>query len=118
LDKGIRQLTEEGVAQVFFQEPGSRKIVGTVGELQFEVINYRLEHEYGAKCLFEAKSYFKACWITSTDLSKLEEFKRIKGNNIVQDKEGRDVFLAPSQFMLDMEKQNYPDLTFHFTSEF
>ncbi|MFM2195722.1 MAG: peptide chain release factor 3 [Bacteroidota bacterium] len=118
LDKGIRQLTEEGVAQVFFQEPGSRKIVGTVGELQFEVINYRLEHEYGAKCVFEAKSYFKACWITSTDLSKLEEFKRIKGNNIVQDKEGRDVFLAPSQFMLDMEKQNYPDLTFHFTSEF
>lgn len=118
LDKGIRQLTEEGVAQVFFQEPGSRKIVGTVGELQFEVINYRLEHEYGAKCIFEAKSYFKACWITSTDLSKLEEFKRIKGNNIVQDKEGRDVFLAPSQFMLDMEKQNYPDLTFHFTSEF
>lgn len=118
LDKGIRQLTEEGVAQVFFQEPGSRKIVGTVGELQFEVINYRLEHEYGAKCIFEAKAYFKACWITSTDLSKLEEFKRIKGNNIVQDKEGRDVFLAPSQFMLDMEKQNYPDLTFHFTSEF
>jgi peptide chain release factor 3 len=118
LDKGIRQLTEEGVAQVFFQEPGSRKIVGTVGELQFEVINYRLEHEYGAKCIFEAKSYFKACWITSTDVSKLEEFKRIKGNNIVQDKEGRDVFLAPSQFMLDMEKQNYPDLTFHFTSEF
>ncbi|MBM3449038.1 MAG: peptide chain release factor 3 [Bacteroidetes bacterium] len=118
LDKGIRQLTEEGVAQVFFQEPGSRKIVGTVGELQFEVINYRLEHEYGAKCIFEAKSYFKACWITSTDVSKLEEFKRIKGNNIVQDKEGRDVFIAPSQFMLDMEKQNYPDLTFHFTSEF
>jgi len=118
LDKGIRQLTEEGVAQVFFQEPGSRKIVGTVGELQFEVINYRLEHEYGARCSFEAKSYFKACWITSTDESKLDEFKRIKGNNIVQDKEGRDVFLAPSQFMLDMEKQNYPDLTFHFTSEF
>ncbi|MFM7770117.1 MAG: peptide chain release factor 3, partial [Bacteroidota bacterium] len=118
LDKGIRQLTEEGVAQVFFQEPGSRKIVGTVGELQFEVINYRLEHEYGAKCTFESKSYFKACWITSTNENKLDEFKRIKGNNIVQDKEGRDVFLAPSQFMLDMEKQNYPELTFHFTSEF
>jgi peptide chain release factor 3 len=118
LDKGIRQLTEEGVAQVFFQEPGSRKIVGTVGELQFEVINYRLEHEYGAKCTFESKSYFKACWITSTNENKLDEFKRIKGNNIVQDKESRDVFLAPSQFMLDMEKQNYPELTFHFTSEF
>ena len=117
LDKGIRQLTEEGVAQVFFQEPGSRKIVGTVGELQFEVIKYRLENEYGAKCIFEPKSYYKACWITTTDPAKLTEFLRIKGNNIVKDKEDRDVFLAPSQFMLDMEKQNYPELTFHFTSE-
>ncbi len=117
LDKGIRQLTEEGVAQVFFQEPGSRKIVGTVGELQFEVIKYRLENEYGAKCTFEPKSYYKACWITTTDPAKLAEFLRIKGNNIVKDKEDRDVFLAPSQFMLDMEKQNYPELSFHFTSE-
>lgn len=118
LDKGIRQLTEEGVAQLFLQEPGSRKVVGTVGELQFEVIKYRLEHEYGAKCDFEAKSFFKACWITTTDDAKLAEFKRIKGNNMVIDKEGHDVYLAPSKFILDMEQSNYPELTFHFTSEF
>ncbi len=118
LDKGIRQLTEEGVAQLFLQEPGSRKVVGTVGELQFEVIKYRLEHEYGAKCDFETKSFFKACWITTTDESKLAEFKRIKGNNMVIDKEGHDVYLAPSKFILDMEQSNYPELTFHFTSEF
>ncbi len=118
LDKGIRQLTEEGVAQLFLQEPGSRKVVGTVGELQFEVIKYRLEHEYGAKCDFETKSFYKACWITSTDDSKLGEFKRIKGNNMVIDKEGHDVYLAPSKFILDMEQNNYPELTFHFTSEF
>lgn len=118
LDKGIRQLTEEGVAQLFLQEPGSRKVVGTVGELQFEVIKYRLEHEYGAKCDFETKSFFKACWITTTDEAKLAEFKRIKGNNMVIDKEGHDVYLAPSKFILDMEQSNYPELTFHFTSEF
>jgi peptide chain release factor 3 len=117
LDKGIRQLTEEGVAQLFVQEPGSRKIVGTVGELQFEVIKYRLEHEYGAKCEFETKPFYKACWITG-DLEKLLEFKRIKGNNIVQDKEEHDVYLAPSKFILDMEQTNYPELEFHFTSEF
>jgi peptide chain release factor 3 len=76
-----------------------------------------LENEYGAKCIFEPKSYYKACWITTTDPAKLTEFLRIKGNNIVKDKEERDVFLAPSQFMLDMEKQNYPELSFHFTSE-
>ncbi|MFY7708494.1 MAG: peptide chain release factor 3 [Flavobacteriales bacterium] len=117
LDKGIRQLTEEGVAQLFLQEPGSRKIVGTVGELQFEVIKYRLENEYGAKCEFETKSFYKACWITTDKPEKLEEFKRIKGTNMVKDKEDNDVFLAPSKFILDMERQNYPDLTFHFTTE-
>lgn len=118
LDKGIRQLTEEGVAQVFFQEPGNRKIVGTVGELQFEVIKYRLENEYGAKCDFETKSFYKACWITTDNDEKLAEFKRIKGQNMVKDKEENDVFLAPSKFMLDMEQRNYPELQFHFTSEF
>lgn len=118
LDKGIRQLTEEGVAQVFYTPVGNRKIVGTVGELQFEVIKYRLENEYGAKCEFQPKNYFKACWLTSDNEEKLMEFKRIKGQEVVKDKDGLDVFLAPSQFMLDMERQNYPDIEFHFTSEF
>ncbi|MDZ4824239.1 MAG: peptide chain release factor 3 [Flavobacteriales bacterium] len=118
LEKGIEQLTEEGVAQLFVQSPGNRKIVGTVGELQFEVIKHRLENEYSAKCEFVPKNYFKACWITTEHKIKLEEFKRIKRNDIVKDKEGNDVFLAPSKFILDMERQNYPELEFHFTSEF
>lgn len=118
LDKGIQQLTDEGVAQLFIRELGNRKIVGTVGELQFEVIQYRLEHEYGAKCEFQSKPYYKACWIVGKDESKLEEFKRIKGADMVKDKDGNDVFLAPSKFLLDMEIANYPELTFHFTSEF
>jgi peptide chain release factor 3 len=118
LDKGIRQLTEEGVAQLFFIESGSRKIVGTVGELQFEVIKYRLENEYGANCDFEHKNYFKACWMTSDNVTKFNEFKRLKGNDVVTDKDNNDVFLAPSKFMLDMERQNYPEIDFHFTSEF
>lgn len=118
LEKGIQQLTEEGVAQLFTIESGNRKIVGTVGELQFEVIKYRLEHEYGANCEFEAKNFYKACWITSDNEAKLEEFKRIKGTGMVKDKDGNDVFLAPSAFMLQMEQQNYPELEFHFTSEF
>lgn len=118
LDKGVQQLTDEGVAQLFVRENGNRKIIGTVGELQFEVINYRLEHEYGAKCRFEAKNYFKACWITSTDKQKLNEFKRLKVNDMVIDKDGNDVYLAPSQFLLQMEQQNFPELEFHFTSEF
>lgn len=118
LEKGIQQLTDEGVAQLFIRELGNRKIVGTVGELQFEVIQYRLEHEYGAKCEFQSKPYFKACWIVSENEGKLEEFKRIKGTEMVYDKDRNDVYLAPSKFLLDMEIGNYPELAFHFTSEF
>ncbi len=118
LEKGVRQLTDEGVAQLFVMPVGSRKIIGTVGELQFEVIKYRLENEYGAKCDFQPKNYYKACWITSDNSDKLEEFKRIKGSEILKDKDENDVYLAPSEFLLNMERQNYPEIEFHFTSEF
>jgi peptide chain release factor 3 len=118
LEKGIRQLTDEGVAQLFVREMGSKKIIGTVGELQFDVIKYRLEHEYGAKCEFRNMNYYKACWLTSENEDQLNEFIRIKANDIVKDKDGNDVFLAPSAWILNLEQQNYPDIDFHFTSEF
>jgi peptide chain release factor 3 len=118
LDKGIHQLTDEGVAQMFIMQPGNRKIVGTVGQLQFEVINYRLIHEYGANCRFSPKNYFKACWITTENDEQLESFKRAKGNYLAKDKDDNVVFLAETQFLLNMAEQDYPDLTFHKTSEF
>ena len=118
LEKGIQQLTDEGVAQLFIKEIGKRKIVGTVGELQFEVIKYRLEHEYGAKCEFESKNYFKACWVTSDKEDKMAEFMKLKANDMVLDKDQNNVYLSPSQFILDMEMRNFPDIDFHFTSEF
>ena len=118
LDKGIRQLTDEGVAQLFTQQPGNKKIVGCVGELQFEVIAYRLEHEYGAKCAFQQIAAHKACWMTTTDEAALDQFVRMKAQQIVQDKDGNPVFMAPSAYMLDLEKRNNPAITFHTTSEF
>lgn len=118
LDKGIRQLMDEGVAQLFIQEPGSRKIVGTVGQLQFDVILYRLLHEYGAKCSFTPINYHKATWITSDDQSALDEFMRAKVGNIAKDKDDNYVFLAETPFLLDMAERDYPKITFHKTSEF
>ncbi|HQV51474.1 MAG: peptide chain release factor 3 [Flavobacteriales bacterium] len=118
LDKGIRQLTDEGVAQLFTQQPGNKKIVGCVGELQFEVISYRLEHEYGAKCAFQQIPAYKACWMTSTDEDVLDQFIRVKAQQIVQDKDDNPVFMAPSAYMLDLERRNNPEITFHTTSEF
>jgi peptide chain release factor 3 len=118
LEKGIAQLTDEGVAQLFIQQPGSRKIVGTVGELQFEVIQYRLEHEYGAKCRFDSLPISKACWLTSDDKAKLAEYIRLKGQQISIDKDGNAVFMAESNWVLRMNIENNPDIKFHFTSEF
>jgi peptide chain release factor 3 len=97
---------------------GNRKIVGTVGELQYEVIQYRLEHEYGAKCRFDGMSITKACWITSDNQRILDEFVRLKGQQIAVDKDGNYVFLAESDWILRMNQENNPDIIFHFTSEF
>jgi peptide chain release factor 3 len=118
LEKGIQQLTDEGVAQLFTQQPGNRKIVGTVGDLQFEVIQYRLLQEYSASCRFAPVNLSKACWITSTDKKKLADFIRIKSHSIGMDKDGNPVFLAESDWVLRMTIQNNPDIQFHFTSEF
>ncbi len=118
LNKGIMQLMDEGVAQIFIQQPGNRKIIGTVGQLQFEVISYRLEHEYGAKCRFAPKNFHKACWITSDDKGKIEEFKRAKQRYIALDKDENLVFLAETAFLLQMAEQDYPEITFHKTSAF
>lgn len=118
LDKGVRQLTDEGVAQLFIQQPGNKKIIGTVGELQFEVIKYRLKEEYGAQCDLVHKQFHKACWITTENKAQLDEFVRIKASEIAFDKDENPVFLAPSAWMLQMAQESYPDLKFHFTSEF
>ena len=118
LAKGIRQLMDEGVAQLFTKNTNNRKIIGTVGQLQFEVLQYRLKHEYGASCRYEPINLHKACWITSENEDKLNEFIRKKANYMAKDKEGRDVYLAESRWMLESAQTDYPDLAFHFTSEF
>ena len=117
LEKGIDQLTDEGVAQLFTQQPGNRKIIGTVGELQFEVIQYRLQHEYNASARFDAINYHKACWMTG-DAEAIQTFIKYKPNDIVLDKDDNMVFLAQTAFILQMAIQNNPKINFHETSEF
>ena len=118
LNKGIEQLMDEGVAQLFTNQFNGRKIIGTVGQLQFEVIQYRLLHEYGAQCRWEPISLYKACWIESDNATMLENFKKRKAQYMALDKEGRDVYLADSNYVLMMAQQDFPDIKFHFTSEF
>ena len=116
--KGLDQLMDEGVAQLFVNQFNGRKIVGTVGQLQFEVIQYRLEHEYNAKCRWEPVHLYKACWVESDDPAELENFKKRKYQYMAKDTEGRDVFLADSGYVLSMAQQDFEHIKFHFTSEF
>ena len=119
LAKGIDQLMDEGVAQLFTLNLNGLKVIGTVGALQFEVIQYRLLHEYGAQCSFENLNVHKACWIEGDEKSTLfQDFKRIKQKFLAQDKSDQLVFLADSAFSLQMAQEQYKELQFHFTSEF
>jgi peptide chain release factor 3 len=120
LYKGLDQLMDEGVAQLFTLDINGRKVIGTVGALQYEVIQYRLEHEYGAKCTYENLPVHKACWVEPTDNKNAEfkDFKRVKQRYLAKDKQGQMVFLADSAFTIQMTKSKYPSIKFHFTSEF
>ena len=118
LEKGIQQLTDEGVAQLFIQNPGNRKIIGTVGELQFEVIQFRLLNEYGASCIFRHLNFTKAHWFTCADAVKLNEFIQRNYAKIGFDKENRPVLFTTSPWDLDYTKRQYEEIVFHETSEF
>jgi peptide chain release factor 3 len=120
LYKGLDQLMDEGVAQLFTLEMNGRKVIGTVGALQYEVIQYRLEHEYGAKCTYENLNVHKACWVEPENIKSEEfkEFKRVKQRYLAKDKQGQLVFLADSAFTIQMTQSKYPSVKLHFTSEF
>ncbi|MAO11423.1 MAG: peptide chain release factor 3 [Flavobacteriaceae bacterium] len=120
LDKGIDQLMDEGVAQLFTLELNGRKVIGTVGALQFEVIQYRLEHEYGASCRYENLNVHKACWVEPKDpkSDEFKEFKRVKAKYLAKDKRNQLVFFADSAFTLQMTQTKYPNIKLHFVSEF
>jgi peptide chain release factor 3 len=117
LAKGLEQLMDEGVAQLFTKESNGRKIIGTVGALQFDVIQYRLQHEYGAACRYEPVSLHKACWVTCDDDKVMREFLSRRSKDIARDKDGHLVFLAESAWALKMAQENHPEVQFHFTSE-
>ncbi len=118
LAKGLDHLMDEGVAQLFINQSNGRKILGTVGPLQFDVIQFRLKHEYGASCRYEPLKLYRACWMESSGKAQLDDFKMRKLLNMAHDKWGRDVFLAESAYSLQMAQEKFTDIKFHFISEF
>jgi peptide chain release factor 3 len=118
LDKGIRQLTDEGVAQLFTKQTGNEKIVGTVGELQYEVIQFRLLEEYGASVDFRVMNIYKAFWFTSENSQELERFMKLQQQHIAWDKDNHPVYLPEGVWSFDAAREMFRDIVFYSTSEF
>ncbi|MBR9976561.1 MAG: peptide chain release factor 3 [Bacteroidetes bacterium] len=118
LEKGIRQLTDEGVAQLFIREHGNEKIVGTVGELQYEVILFRLREEYGATADFRLLNVYKAFWFTSDDKKELDRFMKLQQRHIAWDKDDNPVYLPEGNWAFNAAREMFASIDFHMTSEF
>lgn len=115
--KGLDQLMDEGVAQMFIRQSDQRRIIGTVGALQFEVIQHRLESEYGARCRYEPVNLHKACWLKSDEPAAMKEFLERRKRDIGHDKNGVPVFLAETAWTLQSVQEQFPKIQFFFTTE-
>ncbi len=117
LQKGLQQLAEEGSTQVFMPMSNNDLIVGAVGNLQFEVVAYRLKDEYNVECIYEPVNVYTAHWVECDDAKMLEEFKRKQADNLAIDGGGHLSYLAPTRVNLSLSQERWPDIQFRSTRE-
>lgn len=117
LSKGLAQLCEEGATQLFRPLRNNDQILGAVGQLQFEVVAFRLQDEYAVQCAFEPIGVHTARWVYGDDPKRLEEFRAKAYDNLAVDHSGALVYLAPSRVNLDLTVERWPDLLFRETRE-
>lgn len=116
LQKGLRELGEEGAIQVF-ELDGGQMLLGAVGQLQFEVVAQRLQDEYKVDAIFEAASIYTARWLTFPDDTMRRNFEREQSLRLGKDVDGNPVYLANSRYNLDVTMEKWPDIAFHATRE-
>jgi peptide chain release factor 3 len=112
LEKGIQYLTDEGLAQLFTQNLGNKKVVGVVGELQFDVLKYRLLHEYGASVEFLHMPAYKAFWLKYEDKNDIQDLLSIRSHSLYYDKNSNLVFIADTEYSFRMAKEKNPKVKF------
>ena len=117
LNKGLRELGEEGAIQVFAPLVDSNLLLGAVGQLQFEVVEHRLKAEYGVDALFERAGIHTARWVTCDDPAHLAEFARAQQQRLARDVDGNLVYLADNRVNLALAMERWPRVKFHDTRE-
>jgi peptide chain release factor 3 len=117
LQKGLKELSEEGATQVFMPQINNDLILGAVGVLQFDVVAFRLQEEYKVECVYEAVNVSTVRWIHCDDERKLAEFKKKAHDQLSLDGGGYLTYLAPSRVNLQIMQERYPDIVFSPTRE-
>lgn len=115
--RGLTELSEEGVIQVFSTYLTRERLIGAVGVLQLDVTQYRLSHEYSASAVFEGCDFNIACWVSSTDKTAWDKFFGFYESRIALDAKENFVFLASNRWTLDRTIEEHPAVRFSFTSE-
>jgi peptide chain release factor 3 len=118
LGKGLDQLCEEGATQLFRPVRNGDMILGAVGQLQFEVVAFRLQDEYNVNCVFETIAVHTARWVTASDERLLEDFRTKAHDHLAVDHGGALVYLAPSRVNLALTQERWPGIRFHETREY
>ena len=117
LQKGLDQLCEEGATQLFRPLRNNDLILGAVGQLQFDVVAFRLQDEYGVQATWDAVNVYTARWVYCGDPKKLAEFRAKGHDNLALDHSGALVYLAPTRVNLQLTEERWPDVTFRETRE-
>ena len=117
LQKGLQQLSEEGSTQVFSPLMSTDLVVGAVGQLQFDVVAYRLKDEYKVEAIYEPINVYTARWIEAEDPRKLEEFRKKADDNLSEDGGGYLTYFAPTLVNLSLMEERWPDIQFRETRE-
>jgi peptide chain release factor 3 len=113
LQKGLEQLAEEGTSQIFRRKNTSETIIGVVGQLQFEVVKFRLLHEYGADAVFSPLPYTVSCWYHADDKKVMEDFWDYYRAHIVQDVRDYPMILFKTEWERDYVMKNNPKVGFY-----
>jgi len=117
LQKGLQQLSEEGSTQVFAPLSSTDLIVGAVGQLQFDVVAYRLRDEYKVEAIYEPVNVYTARWVYCEDERKLQEFRTRASDQLSIDGGGYLSYLAPTRVNLSLMEERWPDIEFRATRE-
>lgn len=117
LNKALDQLSEEGAVQVFRPVHSNEQILGVVGILQFDVVQYRVLHEYGVQVSFQGLPYRAARWLKCDDQKALDEFVRAQGHVICLDQHGDRAILLEDLWRLNFLKERFPKIEYRAISE-